>query len=216
MSGVDVVRRWYSAIAPAYDLLARSRLVAPYRALAADAAELSPGDAVLDVGTGTGANLRHLRRRVGESGTVVGLDLTPALLALARRDGADALVVGDARDPPVCGGVDAIVGSFVAGMVADPAAMIDQWSDRLRPGGRIVLLDAAPRVEGGGVLDELARAAFVAGATPGTASRTGRPPGTVLFERIGTAHDAVASMADGQTTTSLGGFLRVTSGSVGR
>ncbi|MFB6125025.1 MAG: class I SAM-dependent methyltransferase [Halanaeroarchaeum sp.] len=216
MSGADAVRRWYSLVAPAYDLLARSRLVAPYRAVAADAAGLSAGDVVVDVGTGTGANLAHLRRRVGASGTVLGLDLTPRLLAVAAREGAGDLLLGDARDPPVCGGADALVGTFVAGMVADPETMVDRWGDCLRPGGRIVLLDAAPRNGRGTILDELARAAFSAEATPGTRSRTGRPPATVLFERIGAAHDAVAALDGGRTVAYLGGYLRVTSGSVGR
>ncbi|WP_233745491.1 class I SAM-dependent methyltransferase [Halobacterium bonnevillei] len=42
-----------------------------------------PATPAVDLGCGTGANLRHLRDRVGPTGTVVGVDLTPGMLARA-------------------------------------------------------------------------------------------------------------------------------------
>jgi ubiquinone/menaquinone biosynthesis C-methylase UbiE len=50
-----------------------------------EAAGVQPGDRALDVACGTGVVTRLLAERVGPTGTVVGLDLTPAMLALARR-----------------------------------------------------------------------------------------------------------------------------------
>jgi ubiquinone/menaquinone biosynthesis C-methylase UbiE len=49
------------------------------------AAGVRPGDRALDVACGTGVVTRLLAERVGPTGTVVGLDLTPEMLALARR-----------------------------------------------------------------------------------------------------------------------------------
>jgi ubiquinone/menaquinone biosynthesis C-methylase UbiE len=48
------------------------------------AAELTAGDRVLDVACGTGIVARHAARRVGAGGTVVGLDVNEAMLAVAR------------------------------------------------------------------------------------------------------------------------------------
>lgn len=50
-----------------------------------DAAGVAPGHAVLDVACGTGVVAREAARRVGERGKVVGVDLNPAMLAVARR-----------------------------------------------------------------------------------------------------------------------------------
>lgn len=210
-------RRFYTRLGRGYDRLARSGVVRPYRERLADAVALEPGDTVVDVGAGTGANVPILRDRVGPDGTVVGIDVTPGLLVIAteRHGGTAAFVQGDAMGLPLTGPVDAIVGSFVSGMVTDPVALVDHWVDLVGPGGAIGLLEVAPRTTGGSVLDELARVGFRAGATPGTADRYGRPPETVLFERVGAAADAVHERTrTSETETFLGGFVRLTVGRV--
>lgn len=60
------------------------------------------GDAVADIACGTGIVARHARAAVGPAGTVVGVDLNPAMLAVAARvaDGVD-LREGDAADLPL-------------------------------------------------------------------------------------------------------------------
>lgn len=59
----------------------------PAYAAAVGALGLRPGDAVLDAGCGTGRALPHLRDAVGPGGTVLGADLTPAMLDAAVRAG---------------------------------------------------------------------------------------------------------------------------------
>ncbi len=67
-----------------------------------EAVELATGDHVLDVACGTGIVARLAKERVGETGRVVGVDLSPAMLAVARRvaPGIDWRE-GDARALPL-------------------------------------------------------------------------------------------------------------------
>lgn len=147
-SGHDV-RDLYDRWARVYDWNPVLRLVRPARRRAVEALALSAGDTVVDMGTGTGANLRDLREAVGPTGHVVGVDISPRMLARARsrveRNGWRnvTLVEADIRDPPVEGRVDAVLSAFVVVMYADPAHLVEAWADRLDPGA-IANLYAGP------------------------------------------------------------------------
>ena len=81
------VHDMFSRIAHRYDLLNRVlsfRTDVRWRRYAADAAALSPGDAALDVATGTGDLAFELARRVGSGGRVVGADFVEEMLEIAR------------------------------------------------------------------------------------------------------------------------------------
>ena len=83
---VEVYRRRaarYDFTANLYYLIG-FRLEAYRRAAVAQLA-LQPGDTVVDVGCGTGLNFRLLERVVGPTGRIIGVDLTDAMLAQARR-----------------------------------------------------------------------------------------------------------------------------------
>ncbi len=146
MGSVTATQSFYGRWARLYDALATAPGVASWRRRAADALEIAPGDTVVEMGCGTGANLPHLRERVGPDGAVVGLDVTGELLSRARerveREGWRNvhLLQADAVQPPIDGSVDAVLGTFVAGMFPDPGSTVADWCD-LCPGGRIALLN---------------------------------------------------------------------------
>jgi len=83
-------RKRYSRLAGIYDpgmLLYRAAglRMSAYRKAAVAALDLKPGDTVVDLGCGTGLNFPYLQDAVGSRGQIVGVDLTPAMLAQARR-----------------------------------------------------------------------------------------------------------------------------------
>lgn len=108
-------------------------------------AGLSPGERVVDLCCGTGASALPAARAVGPCGAVLGMDLTPALVDVARaRARADGLAqasfeVGDVMAlslPP--GSVDAVLSVFGLFFVQDICGLLRRAWTWLRPGGRLV------------------------------------------------------------------------------
>ncbi|MGC4814379.1 methyltransferase domain-containing protein [Micromonospora sp. DT228] len=104
------------------------------------ALDLSPGHAVVDIGCGPGTDLGRLADAVGETGTVIGVDREPRMVAEARRRFADRPTVevraGDVHHLPLAAtSVDRARTDRVLQHVDDPAAAITQVRRVLRPGG---------------------------------------------------------------------------------
>jgi SAM-dependent methyltransferase len=107
---------------------------------------LSPGDGVLDVACGTGNFTRDFARSVGPDGLVVGIDVSPTMLARAvddtRRAGLDqvAYVRGDAQELPFRdNSFDAVCCFAAIHLFADPVRALDRMTAVLTPGGRIAV-----------------------------------------------------------------------------
>lgn len=121
---------------------------AAYGAAVADLG-LRAGDTVLDAGCGTGRALPALRGAVGPRGTVLGADLTPAMLRAAIRAGRDRegrLLLADvARLPLRDGSVDAVFAAGLVSHLADAEAGFRELARVTRPGGRLALFHAVGR-----------------------------------------------------------------------
>ncbi|MFJ9329104.1 class I SAM-dependent methyltransferase [Streptomyces sp. NPDC101230] len=115
----------------------------PAYAAAAGQLGLRPGGAVLDAGCGTGRALPALRAAVGPQGTVLGADLTPAMLEEAvgaGRGESAALIRADvARLPLRDGALDAVFGAGLISHLARPEADTAELARVVRPGGVLAL-----------------------------------------------------------------------------
>ncbi len=138
----------YGRWARLYDWFARLTFpVGGVRAACLSALDVAPGDTVVEFGCGPGINLSALRERVGSSGHVVGVDITPRMLdrarALVSRRGWEnvSLVRADAATPPV-ESADAVLATFVTSLFPDPDQVVRRWGGLA---DRVVLANFAPR-----------------------------------------------------------------------
>jgi arsenite methyltransferase len=111
-------------------------------------AELSEGEVVLDLGSGGGIDAILSAKRVGPSGLAYGLDMTDEMLALARRNIAEAgvdnvvLLRGVIEESPLPpASVDVVISNCVINLSVDKAAVLTEIARVLRPGGRIGISD---------------------------------------------------------------------------
>jgi len=111
-----------------------------YAAAIADTG-LTSGQLVIDAGCGTGRALPLLRAAVGPSGTVLGVDLTPEMLAEAAAYRADAVLVqADCARLPLPDAVaDLVFGAGLISHLPGPGAGLRELARVTRPGGRLAL-----------------------------------------------------------------------------
>ena len=112
-----------------------------------EAAELEPGQRVLDVGCGAGSTTIEAARRVAPKGSAVGVDISGPALAIAReRADASALdaidfIEADAQVHPFeSGAFDAVISRFGTMFFGDPVAAFANLRHALRRGGRLAIV----------------------------------------------------------------------------
>lgn len=134
--------RELEATARAYEERLVPSLFQPWAHWLADTVELQTGHHVLDVGCGTGVLARAIAERVGLAGSVVGVDVNPGMLRVARRiapdlewreGSVDALPFHDAS-------FDAVVSQFALMLFPDRPAATREMSRVLKPGGSLAIV----------------------------------------------------------------------------
>lgn len=168
-----------------------------------DDADIEPGTTVLDIGSGAGADCILAAQRVGPTGTVIGIDPSPSMRALATthrdrlglswidfRDGrADALPVPDDS-------VDLVISNCVLSLSTDPTATWAEIGRVLTPGGQVVVSD----IVGGPAGDVVAKARCETGVDWPEYRETLRATG---FSGIQPLRVRAARFRDGTTTQSV-------------
>ena len=111
-------------------------------------AKIKKGEVVIDLGSGAGNDAFIARHETGETGKVIGIDFTPAMISRARQN-AEArgfnnveFRQGDIEEMPVSGGAaDVIVSNCVLNLVPNKDAVIKEIFRVLKPGGHFSISD---------------------------------------------------------------------------
>jgi SAM-dependent methyltransferase len=156
IANTEQLEHWNSAVEIRHwvDLQARyDKMLEPFAKLILDAAQIAPGENVLDVGCGCGATTRAAAR-IATPGQVVGVDLSAPMLERGRQDAAAAamsnvrFLQADAQVHRLeTGHFDAVISRFGVMFFDDPVAAFGNLRSATRASGRLSFVCWRPMVE---------------------------------------------------------------------
>jgi ubiquinone/menaquinone biosynthesis C-methylase UbiE len=125
------------------------RIGRPFANAWLDAAVLQPGERVLDIACGTGVVTRLAAERAGPNGAVAGLDINPAMLAVARTVSSSGAPIewheASAESLPLAdGSFDVVLSSLGLQFVPDKASALREMRRVLAPHGRLAIATVGP------------------------------------------------------------------------
>ncbi len=135
-----IARGRYRLLAPIYDISG-----GPPRSLRREAIRrlnLEPGQTVLDIGCGTGLSFEFLQRHVGPEGRIIGVELSPHMLAKARQKVSlrgwqnVTLIEASAEQAQIPAQADAVLFFYTHDILQSEPALLNVLS-HLKPGGRV-------------------------------------------------------------------------------
>lgn len=146
------LRELYRRRAARYDFTANLYYLvgfreARYRKRAVSALGLKRGDTVVEIGCGTGLNFRYLLQSIGETGRLIGVDLTDAMLHKAlKRVQRDQwrnveLIEADAANYIFPAGIQGVLSTFALTLIPEYEQVIDHAARALPANGRLVIAD---------------------------------------------------------------------------
>lgn len=148
----DKVKHLYNEGAKSYDIatilfrLAGLRMQT-YRSEVVDRLDLKAGNTVLELGCGTGLNFPIILERIGPEGKIIGVDIAPGMLEVARQKASKnnwnniELIESDLTQLEYPKGVDAIFSTGVFGYIPEYERVIESAYNALPSGGRFAILD---------------------------------------------------------------------------